>query len=85
MTPYYERDGIIIYCGDCLEVMPGLAGPVDGIFADLPYGTTACEWDSVIPFEPLWTNYKRLIKRAGAVVLFGINPFNYMLWVSNPQ
>lgn len=83
MTLYYERDGITIYCGDCLEVMPHLTPPVDAIIADLPYGTTACAWDSVIPFEPLWANYKRLIKRAGAVVLFGSQPFTSDLIMSN--
>ena len=75
MTPYYERGGITIYCGDCLEIMPGLDGPFDAIIADLPYGTTACEWDSVIPLEPLWAEYRRLIKRRGAIVLTASQPF----------
>ena len=70
--------------GDCLEVLPTLAGPVDMILADLPYGTTACAWDSVIPFEPLWAQYKRLIKPRGAVVLFGSQPFTSALVMSNP-
>ncbi|MCP4362644.1 MAG: site-specific DNA-methyltransferase [Chloroflexi bacterium] len=83
MTPYYERDGIVIYCGDCLEVMPGLEGPVDAIITDLPYGTTACSWDTIIPFEPLWVEYKRLIKERGAVVLTGSQPFTSQLIMSN--
>lgn len=81
LTPYYERDGITIYCGDCLEVMPQLAGPFDAIIADLPYGITACCWDTVIPFEPLWEQYKRLA--TGAIVLFGSQPFTSKLVMSN--
>ena len=68
--------------GDCLEVMPTL-DKVDMILADLPYGTTACKWDTVIPFEPLWENYKRLIKDNGAIVLFGSEPFSSLLRCSN--
>lgn len=56
--------------GDCLDLMREIPdGSVDMILCDLPYGTTACKWDSVIPFEPLWAQYKRVIKRNGAVVL----------------
>lgn len=73
-----------LYQGDCLEVMPTLDGPVDMILADLPYGTTACKWDTVIPFAPLWEQYKRLIKRNGAIVLFGSQPFTSALVMSNP-
>ena len=73
-----------LHRGDCLDIMPTLAGPVDMILADLPYGTTACAWDSVIPFEPLWAQYKRLIKPRGAVVLFGSQPFTSALVMSNP-
>lgn len=83
MTPYYERDGITIYCGDCLEIMPQLEPGIDAIICDLPYGTTACSWDVVIPFEPLWAHYKRLIKPRGAIVLFGSEPFSSLLRVSN--
>lgn len=85
MTPYYDKDGIIIYCGDCLEIMPKLSLLLDGIIADLPYGTTECKWDSVIPFEPLWENYKRLIKPIGAIVLFSSQPFTSALVMSNPS
>lgn len=54
--------------GDCLELMPTLPdASIDAIIADLPYGTTACSWDAVIPFEPLWAQYKRVIKPAGVV------------------
>lgn len=74
----------MIYEGDCLEIMPTLADKsIDMILCDLPYGSTACHWDSVIPFEPLWKQYKRLIKDNGAIVLFGSEPFSSFLRVSN--
>lgn len=73
-----------LYHGDCLEIMPTLeAQSFDAIIADLPYGTTACKWDTVIPFEPLWREYKRLIKPRGAIVLFGSQPFTSLLVTSN--
>jgi site-specific DNA-methyltransferase (adenine-specific) len=86
MKPYYQKGGITIYCGDCLDIMPWLIDEgvvVDAIIADPPYGTTACSWDIVIPFEPLWENYKALVKKAGAVVLFGSQPFTSLLVASN--
>ena len=71
--------------GDCLEIMPTLADKsVDMILCDLPYGTTACKWDTVIPFEPLWKQYKRLIKDNGAIVLTASQPFTSALVMSNP-
>lgn len=70
--------------GDCLELMKDIPdGSVDMILCDLPYGTTACKWDNVIPFEPLWKQYKRVIKKNGAIVLFGIEPFSSFLRCSN--
>ena len=70
--------------GDCLDVMPTLPGKsVDMILCDLPYGTTACKWDTVIPFKPLWMQYKRLIKDNSAIVLFGSQPFTSALIMSN--
>jgi len=75
---------IQLHHGDCLDVMPTLeAGSFDAIIADLPYGTTACKWDTVIPFAPLWAEYKRLIKPRGAIVLFGSQPFTSLLVTSN--
>lgn len=72
--------------GDCLEIMPTLPDKsVDMILCDLPYGTTACKWDTVIPFEPLWTQYKRLIKDRGAIVLTASQPFTSALVMSNPK
>lgn len=68
--------------GDCLEIMPTLAaGSVDMVLCDLPYGTTACKWDAVIPFEPLWREYRRLC--VGPVVLTASQPFTSALGASN--
>ena len=70
--------------GDCLELMKGIPdGSIDMILCDLPYGTTSCKWDSVIPFEPLWEQYNRIIKDNGAVVLFGSEPFSSYLRMGN--
>lgn len=70
--------------GDCLEVMAGLPdASVDMILCDLPYGTTACKWDTVIPFEPLWAQYRRVAKRNAAIVLTASQPFTTTLISSN--
>ena len=62
--------------GDCLEKMKDIPdGSTDMILCDLPYGTTACKWDTIIPFEPLWEQYKRIIKDNGAIVLTASQPF----------
>jgi site-specific DNA-methyltransferase (adenine-specific) len=68
--------------GDCLEVMPGL-GSVDMVMCDPPYGTTACKWDSVIPFAPMWAQLKRIVKPSGAIVLTSSQPFTSALVMSN--
>jgi site-specific DNA-methyltransferase (adenine-specific) len=74
----------MIMHGDCLDIMPTLADKsVDMILCDLPYGSTACKWDTVIPFEPLWAQYKRLIKDNGAIVLTASQPFTSALVMSN--
>ena len=73
-----------IYNEDCLEGMKRIPdGSVDCIVCDLPYGTTACAWDSVIPFDKLWEQYRRIIKRNAPIVLFGNEPFSTFLRVSN--
>lgn len=73
-----------VYCGDCLEVMKDIeSGTVDMILCDLPYGTTACKWDTVIPFDKLWEQYERLIKPQGAIVLTASQPFTSLLITSN--
>lgn len=70
--------------GDCLEVMKNIPdGSIDMILCDLPYGTTACKWDVLIPFDKLWAEYKRVIKKGGAIVLFGTEPFSSHLRISN--
>ena len=73
-----------ILLGDCLELMKNIPnGSIDMILCDLPYGTTACKWDTVIPFEPLWEQYERIIKDNGAIILFGSEPFSSNLRMSN--
>ncbi len=75
---------INLYKGDCLEVMKQIESQsIDAIITDPPYGTTACKWDSVIPFEPLWEQLNRIIKPNGAIVLFGSEPFSSALRMSN--
>ena len=67
-----------IYNEDCLEGMKRIPdGSIDCIICDLPYGTTACKWDSVIPFEPLWAQYKRVRKPKAPIILFGSVPEEY--------
>lgn len=74
----------MLLLGDCLEEMKKIPdGSVDMILCDLPYGTTACAWDSVIPFEPLWTQYRRLVKPRGAIALTASQPFTSALVTSN--
>lgn len=70
--------------GDCLELMKDIPDKsIDMILCDLPYGTTACKWDIVIPFEALWEQYNRVIKNNGAILLFGNEPFSSYLRMSN--
>ena len=70
--------------GDCLEVMSKIPdGSVDMVCTDPPYGTTACKWDSVIPFEPMWAQLKRITKPNGAIVLMASQPFTSALVMSN--
>ena len=75
---------IELICGDCLVEMQNIPDrSVDMILCDLPYGTTACKWDTIIPFEPLWAHYKRIIKGNGAIVLTAAQPFTSALGASN--
>lgn len=79
-----KTDKYELYKGDCLELMKDIPDKsIDMILCDLPYGTTACKWDSIIPFEPLWNEYNRIIKDNGAIVLFGSQPFTSKLVCSN--
>ena len=73
-----------LYKGDCLELMKTIpSGSVDAIITDPPYGTTACKWDTVIPFDLMWEQLNRIIKPNGAIVLFGSEPFSSALRMSN--
>ena len=70
--------------GDCLELMKDIPdGSVDMVLCDLPYGTTACSWDSVIPFDKLWEQYNRICKETSPIVLFGQEPFSSTARLSN--
>jgi site-specific DNA-methyltransferase (adenine-specific) len=70
--------------GDCLEILPTLAdNSVDMVLVDLPYGTTACKWDSVIPLDKLWEQYNRICKEDGAMVFTAAQPFTTFLAASN--
>jgi site-specific DNA-methyltransferase (adenine-specific) len=61
----FGNNGVIVL-GDCLELMKELrAGSIDMVLCDLPYGTTQCKWDTILPFEPLWAAYKRVLKPGG--------------------
>lgn len=78
--------GITIMEGACIELMGSIPDQhIDMVLCDLPYGMTACPWDSVIPFEALWGQYTRVIKPTGAIVLFGSQPFTSALIMSNPK
>lgn len=77
-------DNITLWQGDCLELMKNIPDrSVDFIFADLPYGTTNCVWDSVIDLDLLWKQYKRVRKNNTAIVLFAQTPFDKVLGMSN--
>ena len=79
-------ENIQLYQGDCLEIMDKLIEKgvkVDAIMTDPPYGTTACKWDTVIPFDEMWKRLNKLIKPNGAIVLFGSEPFSSKLRCSN--
>ena len=73
-----------LYQGDCLELMKNIPDKsIDMILCDLPYGTTACFWDVVIPFDKLWEHYNKVIKDNGTILLFGREPFSSHLRMSN--
>ena len=72
--------------GDCLELLNQIPdNSVDMVLADLPYGTTACKWDSIIPLAPLWEQYKRVCKPGAAIVLTASQPFTTKLISSNME
>jgi len=73
-----------LHNGDCLQVLPSIpSGSIDAIITDLPYGTTACKWDSIIPFAPMWKEVKRVLKPNGVFVTTASQPFTSALIMSN--
>ncbi len=75
---------VSLHLGDCLELMKSITdASVDMVLCDLPYGTTACKWDAVIPFDQLWAEYLRVVKNNGAILLTASNPFTCALGASN--
>jgi site-specific DNA-methyltransferase (adenine-specific) len=75
---------IQLFNDDCLKVLPTIPDEsIDLILTDPPYGTTQCKWDSIIPFEPMWKELKRIVKEDGAIALFGSEPFSSALRMSN--
>lgn len=77
-----DKNSIIL--GDCLEVMKDIPDKtVDMVLCDLPYGTTKCKWDIIIPFDKLWQEYKRIIRQRGVILLFAGEPFASQLRLSN--
>ena len=83
LKPYYQNELVTLYNGDCLDIMPELKEKFDCCITDLPYGTVACAWDCVVPFDPMWKNLENLVKSKGAIALFGIEPFSSKLRLSN--
>ena len=82
----FENSDYELWQGDCLELMKDIPDKsVDMIFTDLPYGTTHCKWDSIIPLDELWMHYKRITKDNGAILLFAQTPFDKVLGSSNLQ
>lgn len=79
-----DGNNYCLYNEDCLKAMSYLPdGCVDMVMCDLPYGTTACKWDTIIPFEPLWAAYRRVCKKNAAIVLTASQPFTSALVMSN--
>ncbi len=81
-----EDTGVTLWNGDCLDEMKKIEdGSVDLVLTDPPYGTTACKWDSVVPFEPMWKELRRVTKPNAAIVLFGSQPFTSALIMGNAK
>ena len=75
-----------VFLGDCLGIMPQIeSNSVDMVLVDLPYGTTACKWDAIIPFDKLWEQYERIVKPNGAIVFTASQPFTSALVMSKPK
>lgn len=84
--PRYQSDQVTLYCGDMLEIVPTLEPQsVDALLTDLPYGTTACKWDTIIPFDDLWQCVKHVLRPRGVFVTTASQPFTSALVMSNPE
>ncbi len=84
MSADIKTNNVWLMKGDCLERMKEIeSGSVDAVISDIPYGTTSCKWDSVIPLEAMWKELHRIIKPNRAIVLFGSQPFTSILITSN--
>jgi site-specific DNA-methyltransferase (adenine-specific) len=87
LPPHYCKTDVmrsVLVHADCFDVFPYIADKsVNLILCDLPYGTTACKWDSILPFEKLWEHYNRVIKDNGVIILFGREPFSSKVRLSN--
>lgn len=83
LKPYYDKNGITIYCGNCLDVMPQLKILFDAIISDWPYGTTNCQWDSVIDLSRLWPICKQIVKPNAPIITTSSQPFTSVLICSN--
>ena len=85
-APTWERENVLLWLGNCFDYLPMIKDhSIDLILADLPYGLTSCGWDSVLPLDQLWVEYKRVIKENGAVVLTSAQPYTWKLCSSNPE
>ena len=79
-----KTESVWLMQGDCLERMKEIPdGSADMVLADVPYGTTACKWDSIVPLDPMWEQLKRIIKPNGAIVMTASQPFTSVLVCSN--
>lgn len=89
LPPHYCKtivSGSALVNADCFDIFPYIKDKsVNLILADLPYGTTACKWDSILPFDKLWKEYERIITDNGAIVLTASQPFTSALVMSNPK
>lgn len=83
LKPYYQNDLVTLYKGDCLDIMQELQQTFDCCITDLPYGTTANKWDSIIPFEPMWENLKLIMKENAMLCFTASQPFSSLLVSSN--
>lgn len=86
MSLYYQDDYVTLYHGDAIEILPTITtGSIDQVLTDLPYGMTDCAWDTPLPLEKLWDEWKRILKPSGSVALTASQPFSSTLVSSNPK